>query len=56
MEALYLVVQRGEGAGRAPRVSAMSKMESEPRVRARRGLGVQVFKVMCAGKMSNGER
>ena len=40
----------GEGAGRATRVSAMLKMESEPRVRAQRGRRVRVFKMRCAGR------
>lgn len=35
--------------GRAPRVHAMSEMEGEPRVRARRRRRVPVFEMRCTG-------
>ena len=39
-----------EWAGMAPRVYAMSEMDGEPRVCARRGSGVRVFEMRCTGR------
>ena len=50
------MVHLGEGAGAAPLVRAMSKMEDEPQVCALRGRGVRLFEVRWArGSESNGE-